>query len=382
MSASKASVSASIASESQKLDHESSGAAASSQHASLASAASAASASAAKQSSNFFATAQTAVTVTSSSSASPKATAGDNDNKSPSNTGVIVGASIGGAVGAIVIVALILWRFCRRRDHQADTDDIRWPELKADHDMTGAAMQPVPTRKTGGAGFDMGEDDDAELEEEEEANAAHHAAAAAAGGAVGAGAGAGAAAMATHPYEHDDYVSERSTDKYGAQNPAYGVPSSTALNGTEGYSPEYGPDDYQHDYNPHGYGPQEYATSQPQPQPQPQEGYFDGHQGTQLSRDVSMGTSYGQAGMGAGQQNGGGAQPYYETAASGDPYYNHTAMGHYPEYGAPIAETQQTSAQPGLPASLAPGSGMYSGFNQYTYPAADQGFGDPYGRTH
>lgn len=368
MSASKASVSRSIASESQKLDHASSGAVASSQHASLASAASAASASAAKQSSDFFATAQTAVTVTSSPSPSPKAATGDKDKDSSSNTGVIAGASIGGAVGAIVIVALILWRFCHRRDRQAETDDIRWPELKADHDMTGAAMQPVPARKTGGAGFDMGEDDDAALDEEEEANAAHYAS----GGGGGGGAGIGAAAMAAHPYEHDDYISERSTDKYGVQNSAYGVPSSTALHGTERYSPEYRPEhqhDYnQHEYNPHEYGPHEYAF-------QSQEGYYDGHQGTQLSRDVSMGTSYGQAGM--------GAHPYYETPpASGDPYHTQSAMGCYPEYGVPIPEHQQPSARPGLPASLAPGSGMYGGLNQYSYPAADQGFGDSYGRTH
>ena len=34
------------------------------------------------------------------------------------------------------------------------TADIKWPELKADGDA--AAMQPLPARRTGGAGFDMG----------------------------------------------------------------------------------------------------------------------------------------------------------------------------------------------------------------------------------
>ncbi|KAL6977944.1 hypothetical protein U1Q18_052096 [Sarracenia purpurea var. burkii] len=41
-----------------------------------------------------------------------------------------------------------------------DDGDIKWPELKADNDGTGAAMQPLPARRTGGAGFDMGEGSD------------------------------------------------------------------------------------------------------------------------------------------------------------------------------------------------------------------------------
>jgi hypothetical protein len=36
--------------------------------------------------------------------------------------------------------------------------DIKWPELKADGDN--AALQPLPARRTGGAGFDMGDEFD------------------------------------------------------------------------------------------------------------------------------------------------------------------------------------------------------------------------------
>lgn len=36
--------------------------------------------------------------------------------------------------------------------------DIKWPELKADGDA--AALQPLPARRTGGAGFDMGNEFD------------------------------------------------------------------------------------------------------------------------------------------------------------------------------------------------------------------------------
>jgi hypothetical protein len=39
-----------------------------------------------------------------------------------------------------------------------DAADIKWPELKADGDA--AALQPLPARRTGGAGFDMGNEFD------------------------------------------------------------------------------------------------------------------------------------------------------------------------------------------------------------------------------
>lgn len=245
MSANKASVSASLASASSKLDQASSDGQSSSLsdlRASLATAASMASASAVSASSQFYATVQTAVTVTSSAppGSTHAGTAQGKPSSSSSHLGTIVGASVGGAVGAIAILALILWRFCGKGARDAGADDIRWPELKADHDMTGAAMQPLPARRTGGAGFDMGEDSDAEDEDE---------AAPSPGGmgtATATGVGAGGLS-APHHDPSDDFASDHSTDKYGSQYPAYGVSSSTALapnhpghGAVEGYDPSEG----------------------------------------------------------------------------------------------------------------------------------------------
>lgn len=44
----------------------------------------------------------------------------------------------------------------RFSDYQDDDADIKWPELKQGADA--AAMQPLPARRTGGAGFDMGDE--------------------------------------------------------------------------------------------------------------------------------------------------------------------------------------------------------------------------------
>lgn len=49
----------------------------------------------------------------------------------------------------------------RRFSNFDDADaDIKWPELK--HDPDSNVMQPLPARRTGGAGFDMGDESDNE----------------------------------------------------------------------------------------------------------------------------------------------------------------------------------------------------------------------------
>jgi hypothetical protein len=64
-------------------------------------------------------------------------------------------------VGGLALLGglvFLLMRFTGKRSGFDDGDaDIKWPELKhTEGDV--AAMQPLPARRTGGAGFDMGED--------------------------------------------------------------------------------------------------------------------------------------------------------------------------------------------------------------------------------
>lgn len=64
----------------------------------------------------------------------------------------------------MVLAAFIFLYFkfgTRRFSNFEDQDaDIKWPELK--HDPDSNVMQPLPARRTGGAGFDMGDDSDNE----------------------------------------------------------------------------------------------------------------------------------------------------------------------------------------------------------------------------
>lgn len=263
-------------------------------------------------------------------------------------------------MGAIVIIALVLWRVCRHRDREAAGNDIRWPELKADHDMTGAAMQPLPARRTGGAGFDMGDESEGDLEEEEDLSGPN---------AVPA---TGATSAHPMPGNHsaldgttDDVHSDRSTDKYGSQNPAYGVPSSTALSPN---APESYPDGYaEYDQGAPGLarGSSMGASEQ----------LFNAHG---ASTSVS---GYGAAGIGAGAMQG-----YYEGQGEYGSYdqqqqqYLPVAADGYGSYGA-------SPVPAGMPASLSPGMTMGPGYQQQfmnpQYSAADStGFADPYGRTH
>ncbi|EPQ31135.1 uncharacterized protein PFL1_01324 [Pseudozyma flocculosa PF-1] len=163
--AAAASKSASAAQESQ-----SSAAAASSSSASLASASSASLASAssaaaaAASSSTVFLTqtvaAPTADPTSSSDAAAASQTASSDSSSGGVSTGLIIGISVAGGVLILAALVFLYMKFGGKRfDGLDDNDtDIKWPELKQDPDS--AAMQPLPARRTGGAGFDMGEDSD------------------------------------------------------------------------------------------------------------------------------------------------------------------------------------------------------------------------------
>lgn len=64
----------------------------------------------------------------------------------------------------MVLAAFVFLYFkfgTRRFSNFDDGDaDIKWPELK--HDPDSNVMQPLPARRTGGAGFDMGDESDNE----------------------------------------------------------------------------------------------------------------------------------------------------------------------------------------------------------------------------
>ncbi|PWN35182.1 uncharacterized protein FA14DRAFT_154606 [Meira miltonrushii] len=100
---------------------------------------------------------------TSSSSAAPapaQTSGSSQDNSGSSHTGLIVGVSVVGGVAILGALIFLYMKFGGRRfsDYDNDDADIKWPELKTDENA--AAMQPLPARRTGGAGFDMGEDSD------------------------------------------------------------------------------------------------------------------------------------------------------------------------------------------------------------------------------
>ncbi|KAK4705470.1 hypothetical protein P7C70_g722, partial [Phenoliferia sp. Uapishka_3] len=84
--------------------------------------------------------------------------------KSSSSTGKTWGI-VGGVIGGIVfIIALvfILWKCSQRRFSSLDNDDdnIKWPELQAagqEFSAQASTLNPLGTRRTGGAGVEMGE---------------------------------------------------------------------------------------------------------------------------------------------------------------------------------------------------------------------------------
>ncbi|KAI5474466.1 hypothetical protein MNV49_003241 [Pseudohyphozyma bogoriensis] len=104
------------------------------------------------------------------------ATGGSNKNKSSSTakTWGIVGVSFAstlllGVVGGVVIVIaaiFVVWRCSQRRfSDDDDVEEIKWPELQPDGQTVSAStstLNPLGTRRTGGAGIG---DDDGEMSE-------------------------------------------------------------------------------------------------------------------------------------------------------------------------------------------------------------------------
>lgn len=76
------------------------------------------------------------------------------------STGLIIGVSVAGGVLVLAAFLFLYFKFGTRRfSNFEDGDaDIKWPELK--HDPDSNVMQPLPARRTGGAGFDMGDESD------------------------------------------------------------------------------------------------------------------------------------------------------------------------------------------------------------------------------
>lgn len=67
----------------------------------------------------------------------------------------------------------LYFKFGTRRFSNFDDGDadIKWPELK--HDPDSNVMQPLPARRTGGAGFDMGDESDNEGGEQDNGAGMH-----------------------------------------------------------------------------------------------------------------------------------------------------------------------------------------------------------------
>lgn len=95
---------------------------------------------------------------TDSSTAAASSTSSDSDDSSSNHTPLIIGVSVVGGVAVIAGIIFVVMKFTGKRAGFDDGDaDIKWPELKH-NDGDAAAMQPLPARRTGGAGFDMGDD--------------------------------------------------------------------------------------------------------------------------------------------------------------------------------------------------------------------------------
>lgn len=294
----------------------------------------------------------------------------DSSNKSTNHTGAIVGGAVGGSVGALLVLGLLLWWLCARRDRQ-DPADIRWPELKGgENDLSGAALQPLPVHRTGGAGFDMGEDSENELEDGPEGAAQATSAGVAATTApatADAALGRPPSSAISHPYH------QRSSDPFTD----YG---SGGVNSGDYYASPVGG---------------EQATSS-----------HGGH----ASSGVSAG--YGAAGIGAG---GAGLAPpigMYDAQTYSQPYdqpydqpysqpynqpydqphdqpYDQAAPGTAAAATAATTEAGQADYYPSAPPMLTTQQQQHAAYEGYTmphfmnpqYPPADgRIFTDPYGR--
>ena len=222
----------------------------------------------------------------------------------------------------MVIAALIfLWvKFGNKRFSGYDDYDneIKWPELKADNDGTGAAMQPLPARRTGGAGFDMGDEgsDDGQHGELNEKYAGRNSF-------TGSTTALSAAAPSGYPVNAYDAPSSMAHSGYtqpqGYYDPNGGYGSSQGA-GYADYSAQ--PSAYGHSSDPHAAGGQHYAAA----------------------------------------NDSGGA--YADQAAYGD-------QGAYGAGGAQYAHDQPPQQQPG-----------YMDPHYTHDVQMGHGFTDPYGRTH
>ncbi|PWN45190.1 hypothetical protein IE81DRAFT_207394 [Ceraceosorus guamensis] len=103
------------------------------------------------------------LTLTSTIANTPTPTNTSDANKDEGDTNhtpLIIGVSVVGGVALLGALVFLYMKFGGKRfsDFNDDDADIKWPELK--HDGDSAAMQPLPARRTGGAGFDMGGESD------------------------------------------------------------------------------------------------------------------------------------------------------------------------------------------------------------------------------
>lgn len=171
--------------------------------------------------------------------------------------------------------------------------DIKWPELKADGDS--AAMQPLPARRTGGAGFDMG--DESDLGHDGDGRSMHEYGAkgrdsftASNVALTGAGAGmygAGGAGMGGYD---DGYAQHHPTGYYDSQyGGAYGSGPAASQHyyGAEQQAPQHSA------YSESAYGDPNAASTYHHSQ-QPHDGYSEQHvQGAYTPGSPPQG-SYGQ----------------------------------------------------------------------------------------
>lgn len=126
-----------------------------------------------------------------------------------------------GGVALIGVLIFLYMKFGGRRfsEYQDDDADIKWPELKADENA--AAMQPLPARRTGGAGFDMGDESDNGHEGGDAHSMTEYGAKAhdsMIGSSTALNAGMGSSAYGTNSYGHQAPTEEyEEASAYGAQ---------------------------------------------------------------------------------------------------------------------------------------------------------------------
>ncbi|KDN46495.1 hypothetical protein K437DRAFT_108121 [Tilletiaria anomala UBC 951] len=331
-SAAASSSSAAAASSSSIAAQLSSNSAESASLASVAASLAAASASAASASSSsaFYATAQLAVTVISSTPTPTGNGDSSGSGSSGSHTGLIIGVSVAGGVALIALLAFLYFKFGNKRfsGYDYDENDIKWPELKADNDGTGAAMQPLPARRTGGAGFDMGD----ELSDDGLDGAA---------GVVG---GSGPMSGGQHG-EMDEKYAGRSSFTGSTTALSAAPPVGYPVNGVG--------------YTPSGYDAQSSMA----------------HTAYSSAPGGVVPGGYDQAGYSAGYAN-------YATGAPGADYGHHGGVGYAGGYGAAPGYSGHDMGGGGqVSAALDPASGGGYIDPHYAHDLQSaHGFADPYGR--